>query len=135
MERDGQVVTDISALNQYSKHEPLKALAVLVLMFSLAGVPPLVGFFGKFYVLQAAVEANMAWLAVSGVIASVIGAFYYLRIVFYMYFGEETEALDKTMAPAQWVFLMGAALIMVLGVVNLLGIEGAAVAAAAALVN
>jgi NADH-quinone oxidoreductase subunit N len=135
MERDGQVVTDISALNQYSKHEPLKALAVMVLMFSLAGVPPLVGFFGKFYVLQAAIEADMAWLAVAGVIASVIGAFYYLRIVFFMYFGEETEALDKTMAPAQWVFLMGAALIMVLGVVNLLGIEGAAVAAAAALVN
>ncbi|MCG6901521.1 MAG: NADH-quinone oxidoreductase subunit NuoN [Rhodobacter sp.] len=135
MQRDGQVVTDISALNQYSKHEPLKALAVLVLMFSLAGVPPLVGFFGKFFVLKAAVEADMAWLAVAGVIASVIGAFYYLRIVFYMYFGTETEALDKTMAPAQWLFLMGSAAIMVLGVVNLFGIEGPAVAAAAALVH
>ncbi len=70
MSRDGQVVTDIRSLNMYSKREPLKALAMLVLMFSLAGVPPLVGFFGKFYVLQAAVEANMAWLAVAGVIAS-----------------------------------------------------------------
>ena len=135
MEKDGQVVTDIAALNLYSKKEPLKALAVLVLMFSLAGVPPLVGFFGKFYVLQAAVEANLAWLAVAGVIASVIGAFYYLRIVFYMYFGEEGAGLDGSMAPAQWVFLMGSAAIMVLGVVNLFGIESLAVAAAEALVN
>ena len=54
MERDGQPVTDIDGLHQYSKAEPLKALALLVLMFSLAGVPPMVGFFGKFYVLQAA---------------------------------------------------------------------------------
>jgi len=135
LQKDGKVVTDIRALNNYSKQEPLKALAVLVLMFSLAGVPPLVGFFGKFYVLQAAVEANMAWLAVAGVIASVIGAFYYLRIVFYMYFGEEAEPLDRSMEPAQWVFLMASAAIMVLGVVNLFGIEGPAVAAAAALVN
>ena len=135
MERDGQVVTDIQSLNQYSKYEPLKALAVLVLLFSLAGVPPLVGFFGKFYVLQAAVQADLAWLAVAGVIASVIGAFYYLRIVYYMYFGEETEALDRSMTPAQWVFLMASAAIMVFGVVNLFGVEGAAMAAAAALVN
>ena len=135
MEKDGHVVTEITALNMYSKREPLKALAVLVLMFSLAGVPPLVGFFGKFYVLQAAVEADMAWLAIAGVIASVIGAFYYLRIVYYMYFGEDGEALDGTMAPAQWVFLMASAAIMVLGVVNLFGVDGLAVAAAQALVN
>ena len=104
-------------------------------MFSLAGVPPLVGFFGKFYVLQAAVQADMAWLAIAGVIASVIGAFYYLRIVFYMYFGEDTEALDRAQNPALWAFLVGSAAIMVLGVINLFGIEGPAMAAAAALVN
>jgi NADH-quinone oxidoreductase subunit N len=85
MTRDGSPVTDIDSLNLYSRREPLKALAMLVLLFSLAGVPPLVGFFGKFYVLKAAVDADMAWLAVAGVVASVIGAFYYLRIVFYMY--------------------------------------------------
>ncbi|MDF0599242.1 NADH-quinone oxidoreductase subunit NuoN [Psychromarinibacter sp. C21-152] len=135
MSRDGRVVTDIRALNQYSKREPLKALAVLVLMFSLAGVPPLVGFFGKFYVLRAAVDADMAWLAVAGVIASVIALFYYLRIVYYMYFGEETEALDSGMAPTQWALLMVAAAVMVLGVVNLFGIEGPAAAAASALVD
>ncbi|WP_172299920.1 NADH-quinone oxidoreductase subunit NuoN [Pseudoruegeria sp. HB172150] len=135
MSRDGRVVTDINALNGYSKREPLKALAMLVLMFSLAGVPPLVGFFGKFYVLRAAVDAGMAWLAVAGVIASVIGAFYYLRIVYYMYFGEEGEALDGKMPAVQWALLMVASAVMVLGVVNLFGIEGPAAAAAAALVN
>ena len=135
MQRDGRIVTDIRALNMYSKREPLKALAVLILMFSMAGVPPLVGFFGKFYVLRAAVDANMAWLAVAGVIASVIGAFYYLRIVYYMYFGEEGEALDGAMPAPQWALLMIAAAVMLLGVVNLFGIEGPAAAAAAALVH
>ena len=136
MERDGQPVTDISSLNMYSKQEPGKALAMLVLLFSLAGVPPLVGFFGKLYVLRAAYEAGFAWLAVAGVIASVIGAFYYLRIVFYMYFGEETDrGLDGGKSPVLWGFLMASAVIMVVGVVNLFGIEGAAAAAAATLVN
>lgn len=136
MERDGQPVTDIESLGMYSTKEPGKALAMLVLLFSLAGVPPLVGFFGKFYVLRAAYEGGLAWLAVAGVIASVIGAFYYLRIVFYMYFGEDREdALDGGKSPVLWGFLMVSAVIMVAGVVNLFGIEGAAQAAAATLVN
>ena len=135
MERDGRVVTDIASLRMYSRREPLKALAMLVLLFSLAGVPPMVGFFGKFYVLRAAYDAGLAWLAVAGVIASVIGAFYYLRIVYYMYFGEEGEVLDGKMSPALWVMLMGSATIMVVGVVNLFGIEPLAAAAAGSLVN
>ncbi|MCF3593853.1 NADH-quinone oxidoreductase subunit NuoN [Rhodobacteraceae bacterium LMO-12] len=135
MERDGQPVTDIKSLNQYSKREPGRALAMLILLFSLAGVPPLVGFFGKLYVLRAAYEGGLAWLAVAGVIASVIGAFYYLRIVYYMYFGEEGEALDKGRASVAWVFLMVSAAIMLVGVVNLFGVETMAQAAAAALVN
>jgi NADH-quinone oxidoreductase subunit N len=136
MERDGQPVTSIDALGMYSKREPGKALAMLVLLFSLAGVPPLVGFFGKFYVLRAAYEADLAWLAVAGVVASVIGAFYYLRIVFFMYFGEERDdALDGGKSPVLWGFMMASAVIMVVGVVNLFGIEGAAQAAAMTLVN
>ena len=136
MERDGQPVTDINSLNMYSRRDPAKALAMLVLLFSLAGVPPLVGFFGKFYVLQAAYEGGLAWLAVAGVVASVIGAFYYLRIVYYMYFGEEpAEALDTGASPLLYGFLMASAAIMVLGVVNLFGIEGPAQAAALGLVN
>ncbi len=136
MERDGAPVTDINALHMYSKREPGRALAVLILMFSLAGVPPLVGFFGKLYVLRAAYEGGLVWLAVAGVIASVIGAFYYLRIVFYMYFGEETEEpLQANGSPVLWAMLMGSAAIMLLGVVNLFGIEGVAQAAAATLVR
>ena len=72
---------------------------------------------------------------VSGAVASVIGAFYYLRIVYYMYFGTETDALDGRMVPAQWVLLMASAAVMVVGVVNLFGVEGAAMAAAEALVH
>jgi NADH-quinone oxidoreductase subunit N len=136
MERDGQPVTDIQSLGMYSTKEPGKALAMLVLLFSLAGVPPLVGFFGKLYVLRAAYDAGLAWLAVAGVVASVIGAFYYLRIVYYMYFGQDREdALDGGKSPVLWGFLMVSAVIMVVGVVNLFGIEGAAQAAAATLVN
>ena len=135
MERDGKPVTEIAALNDFSSRDPLRALAVLVLMFSMAGVPPLVGFFGKFYVLRAAVEAGLGWLAVAGVIASVVAAFYYLRIVFYMYFGKEAEPLDAAAQPVLWAAMMVAALAMVLGVVNLFGIEGAAQAAAATLVR
>ncbi|APZ54881.1 NADH-quinone oxidoreductase subunit NuoN [Salipiger abyssi] len=136
MTHEGEPVTDIRALGMYSKKEPGRALAMLVLLFSLAGVPPLVGFFGKLYVLQAAYGAGLVWLAVAGVIASVIGAFYYLRIVYYMYFGEDREdALDAGGSPLLWGFLMASAAIMVVGVVNLFGVEGAAAAAAATLVN
>ncbi|MEE4347523.1 MAG: NADH-quinone oxidoreductase subunit N, partial [Paracoccaceae bacterium] len=135
MEKDGQPVTDIAALNMYAKREPGRALAMLILLFSLAGVPPLVGFFGKFYVLRAAYDAGLAWLAIAGVIASVIGAFYYLRIVYYMYFGDEGEELDGGKSPVLWAFLMASAGAMLFGVVNLFGIEGAAAAAAATLVN
>jgi NADH-quinone oxidoreductase subunit N len=135
MEKDGAPVTDIASLNMYASREPAKALAMLILLFSLAGVPPLLGFFGKFVVLQAAVDAGMAWLAVAGVIASVIGAFYYIRIVYFMYFGEEREPLDPVRAPVLWGMLMASAAIMVLGVINLFGIEGLAMAAAETLVR
>ncbi len=136
MERDGQPVTDIDALRQYARREPARALAMLVLMFSLAGVPPLVGFFGKLYVLRAAYDAGLAWLAVAGVVASVIGAFYYLRIVFFMYFGEETQdTLETGNSTVLYGVLMASAVVMVAGVINLFGIEGVAQAAALALVN
>ena len=135
MEKDGAPVVEIDALSLYSKREPMKALAMLVLLFSLAGVPPLVGFFAKYSVLLAAVEANLVWLAILGVIASVIGAFYYLRIVYLMYFGAEESELDKGGSGVLWGFLVASAAAMVLGVINLFGVEGAAAAAAATLVN
>ena len=135
MERDGAPVPDIYALGLYSRQEPARAAALAVLLFSLAGVPPLVGFFGKFYVLMAAVEAGLVWLAVAGVVASVIGAFYYLRIVYLMYFGEASEPLDGRMPALHWALLAVSSLAMILGVVNLFGVEGLAAAAAATLVQ
>ncbi|MCB1397379.1 MAG: NADH-quinone oxidoreductase subunit N, partial [Rhodobacteraceae bacterium] len=135
MERDGAPVTDIAALNLYSKREPVKAFALLILMFSLAGVPPLIGFWAKFSVLVAAVGAGWVTLSVIGVIASVIGAFYYLRIVYFLYFGAETDPLDTDTAPVQRWLTLAAAAITLLGVVNLFGIEGAASLAAQALVH
>lgn len=135
MEKDGRPVTSIDSLNSFAKKEPLKASAMLVLMFSLAGVPPFAGFFGKLYVLKAAVEADMTWLALAGAVASVIGAFYYLRIVFFMYFGKENDGMESRMAPAQWTMLVAVAVIMVAGIVNLFGIEPAAAIAAEALVR
>ena len=135
MERGGRPVTEIGALNLYSRQEPLKALAMLVLLFSLAGVPPMLGFFAKFGVLSAAVNAGMSWLALLGVIASVIGAYYYLRIVYLMYFGEETEPMDSRMPAMQWLLLVASAVVMLVGVVSLFGIDGAAALAADTLVR
>jgi len=136
MEKDGQPVVNISSLNMYAKREPGRAFAMLVLLFSLAGVPPMLGFFGKLYVLRAAYEADLIWLAVAGVVASVIGAYYYLRIVFFMYFGEETEeSLNGGKSVILWAMLMGSAAIMVVGIVNMFGVEGAAAMAATTLVN
>ena len=135
MERDGKPVVDIYALGLYSRVEPARALALAVLLFSLAGVPPLVGFFGKFYVLKAAVDAGLVWLAVAGVVASVIGAFYYIRIVYLMYFGEASEPLDGRMPMLHWALLAVSAIAMVAGVVNLFGVETLAASAAATLVQ
>ena len=138
MEKDGRPVTDIQALQSYSKRDPLMALVMLIMMFSLAGVPPMLGFFGKFYVLRAAYDAGLGWLAVAGVIASVIGAFYYLRIVYYVYFGAEGEGTDGRPAPVLWVAAVVSAVIIAvawLPGVNLFGIEPVAAAAAATLVN
>jgi NADH-quinone oxidoreductase subunit N len=77
----------------------------------------------------------MVWLAVAGAIASVIGAFYYLRIVYFMYFGAEQDPVESRMAPVQWAMLVGVAAIMVIGIVNLFGIEAPAALAAEALVR
>ena len=136
MEKDGQPVTDIYSLNQLGVKQPGRALAMLVLLFSLAGVPPLVGFFGKLYVLRAAYDAGLIWLAVLGVLASVIGAYYYLRLIYLMYFGDnQDESLDVMKSPILSGFAATAAVVMVVGIINLFGIEAAAGLAASSLVN
>jgi NADH-quinone oxidoreductase subunit N len=136
MEKGGKHVTDIAHLHMLSRSQPMVAVALAALMFSLAGVPPLLGFWGKFNVMLAAYDAGLAWLALAGAIASVIGAFYYIRIVYFMFFGnEDSEPANARMSPVQWAIFIAATLAVLLGTINLFGIEGPAAAAAAALVG
>jgi NADH-quinone oxidoreductase subunit N len=135
MEKDGRGVTDIQSLGMYSKQSLGRATALTVLLFSLAGIPPFVGIVGKLFVLQAAVDVGMAWLATAGVIASVIGAFYYLRIIYYIWFGDDVEGIDGRMPTLHYITLMGSAAIMLFGIINLFGLEGYAALAAASLLQ
>jgi len=96
MRQKGKLVEGIYDLAGLSKTNPPMAAALAVFMFSMAGVPWLAGFFGKFYVFYAAVQAGLIWLAVIGFVTSVISAFYYLRIVKVMYFDEPVMAFDRS---------------------------------------
>lgn len=136
MEADGRPVTEIDALKMLSRTDPAKALALLVLLFSLAGVPPMLGFFAKLGVWRAGLEAELVWLVIASAVASAIGAYYYLRIVFLMYFGAEGRVtLERRAQPLLWAFMAGAAAMMLVGVLSLFGVDSAAATAAAALVN
>ncbi len=85
---DGTLVENVDDLAGMARTRPFLAAAMAIFMFSLAGVPPLAGFFGKFYVFFAAVDAGLYLLAVIGVLATVVGSYYYLRVVKVMYFDE-----------------------------------------------
>ena len=136
MQRDGQSVTELASLRMISETDPGKAIALLILLFSLAGVPPMLGFFAKFEVLRAAINADLIYLAIMGVLASVIGAFYYLKIVYLIYFGEVPETpLDNSKTPILKTIWTASAVLMVFGVVSLFGVEEMAKAAASSLLN
>jgi len=93
---EAEKLDDFKGLNQRS---PWFAFVMLLIMFSMTGVPPLVGFYAKLVVLQSVIEAGLVWLAALGVLFAVIGAFYYLRIVWYMYFAEPAEQTALAAAP------------------------------------
>jgi NADH-quinone oxidoreductase subunit N len=94
MKRNGEAVEQISDFAGLSRTNPMLAFLFAMFLFSLAGIPPLAGFFAKFYVFTAAIKANLFTLAVIGVLTSVVGAFYYLSIVKVMYFDEPLAKLD-----------------------------------------
>ena len=106
MNRKEGYVESISDLAGLSRNQPMMAFLFAMLMFSLAGVPPLAGFFGKFYVFLAAIEAGLYPLAVIGVLSSVVGAFYYLRVVKVMYFDEPVEPFEQPM-PGELAAILG----------------------------
>ena len=135
MERNGVAVTTINSLNMYNNVSKSQTLFLTILLFSLAGIPPLAGFFGKFFIFNAAINAGLSWLAVMGGIASVIAAFYYLRIVYLMYFGLSTDPLSGKMPTAHWIILSGSALLMLIGIINLYGLEKPSFLAATSLIN
>jgi len=85
-------IEDLSGL---SKNHPILAFSLLVILFSLAGIPPLAGFFAKFYIFMAVVEQSMYFLAVVGLLSTVVAAFYYLRIIKIIYFDPEKEMYEK----------------------------------------
>ncbi|MEO0762771.1 MAG: NADH-quinone oxidoreductase subunit NuoN, partial [Pseudomonadota bacterium] len=112
MERDGQPTAQVEDFAGLAQRAPGAALAMAVLMLSLAGIPPMVGFFAKFFVFMAAVEAGLAALAVAGAVASVVGAYYYLNIVRLMYFAEPGRPLTIHAGPTQQAVLMVSAAVM-----------------------
>lgn len=114
MRRDGKSVEHISDLAGLSRTSPLSALFLAITMFSMAGIPPLAGFYGKFYVFLSAIEAGMYTLAVVGVLTSAVAAFYYLKIVKIMYFDEPTSPLDKHITASAGLVLASSAAVTVL---------------------
>jgi NADH-quinone oxidoreductase subunit N len=108
MRRKGQYIETIADLAGLSTQNPLYALALAILMWSMAGIPPLSGFFGKLYVFSAAINAGLDTLAVIGVLTSVIGAFYYLRVIKVMYFDAGNPGFDKSAASVRFVMAIGA---------------------------
>ncbi|MGH6718794.1 MAG: NADH-quinone oxidoreductase subunit N, partial [Alphaproteobacteria bacterium] len=97
MRRQDKMVEQIADLAGLSRTSPALALALAAFMFSMAGIPPLAGFFGKLYVFLPAIQEGLYALAVIGVLSSVVAAFYYLRIVKVMYFDEPAVAFDRPM--------------------------------------
>jgi NADH-quinone oxidoreductase subunit N len=105
MKQKGRMVEQISDLAGLSRTNPMLALAFALFMFSMAGIPPLAGFFAKYFVFLAAVEAELYTLAVIGVLSSVVSAFYYWRIVRVMYFEDAVEGMDRPIEPGVAVVL------------------------------
>ncbi|UPG71828.1 NADH-quinone oxidoreductase subunit NuoN [Roseomonas gilardii subsp. gilardii] len=132
MRRNGRAVEGIGDLAGLGKTDPAMALAMAIFMFSMAGIPPLAGFFSKLYVFLAAVQAGHWTLAVIGVLTSVVSAYYYLRIVKVMYFDEAAGALEPRAAGVS-VLLAGAGILNVALVFFAAPLLAAAQAAVAAL--
>ena len=94
MKRDSVYYENIEDLSGLSKNHPVLSLSLLIILFSLAGIPPLAGFFAKFYVFKSVLEQSMYFLAIVGLLSTVVAAFYYLRLIKIMYFDEEKHKYD-----------------------------------------
>ena len=133
MRRQGRMVEDINSLAGLSTTNPMMALALAIFMFSMAGIPPLGGFFAKLFVFRAAIDAELYVLVVAGLLTSVVGAFYYLRIVKLMYFDEAAEPFDRVLGREISVIVSVTAVITLFFFIGLAPILSGAEAAAAVL--
>jgi NADH-quinone oxidoreductase subunit N len=133
MRRGEHMVENISDLAGLAQTRPGYAFVLAMLMFSLAGIPPLAGFFAKFYVFLAAVKAGLYPLAVIGVLASVVGAYYYLRIVKIIYFDEPAPAFEHDMGVSIASIITGSGIFTVFFLLGASPLVNAAAAAAASL--
>ena len=97
--RNNEYYENLDDLSGLSKNHPLLSLSLLIILFSLAGIPPLAGFFAKFYIFKAVIEQSMYFLAIVGLLSTVIAAFYYLRIIKIIYFDPEKEKYDQDHSP------------------------------------
>jgi NADH-quinone oxidoreductase subunit N len=127
--KEGGYVENIDDLAGASATNPFMATAMTAMMFSLAGIPPLGGFFAKYFVFMAAIEAQLYALAIIGVLASVVGAYYYLRVVKVMWFDNATGEFART--PGELKLVFGLAGLFVVGYVLIGGPLGSAAEAAA----
>ena len=95
MRKDSKYTEQLKDLSGISKNHPMIALAFLIIFFSLAGIPPLGGFFAKFYIFMSVIESEMYTLAIIGLVTTVISAFYYLKIIKIIYFDETKIKFDQ----------------------------------------
>jgi len=116
VEREDDTHLSLNDYLGFSKQQPLLAFLLTVFLFALAGVPPFAGFFGKYYVFVAAVKSHMTWLAIIGVLASLVSAYYYLRVVVMMYFREgQADVVSQPSRASVAVVVVCAVVVFLLG--------------------
>jgi NADH-quinone oxidoreductase subunit N len=119
LSRDGFECENIDDLKGLNRHNPLLAGTLMFLMFSLAGIPPFLGFYAKLVILQAVLQADQMWIAIYAVMMSLIGAFYYLRVVKVMYFDEPVHTYNTGHVPSSQtsVLMFNVGLVLVFSIV------------------
>ena len=118
LKRENQYFDKVEDLSGLSKNHPLLSLSMMIILFSLAGIPPLAGFFAKFYIFTAVIEQSMYFLAIVGLLSTVIAAFYYIRLIKVMYFDEQKDKYDLNHSLALKMILMISSTIILIYFIN-----------------
>ena len=118
LKRENQYFDKVEDLSGLSKNHPLLSLCMMIILFSLAGIPPLAGFFAKFYIFTAVIEQTMYFLAIVGLLSTVIAAFYYIRLIKVMYFDEQKEKYDLNHSIGLKMILVASSTIILIYFIN-----------------